>query len=98
MYREPFVEVVYCDNCTCKIAGPGDSGAAFYSEDGKSYCVKCAPLFKYTSSELIALPRPDTAKIEGAATAVGLPSVLERAAEKIPAKFYFCEKCGKRVT
>jgi hypothetical protein len=58
------------------------------------YCAKCAPLYEHTSSALLNVALPGGTPLGEQTTVVGLPSL----AEKEVTKFYFCEKCGKRLT
>jgi hypothetical protein len=73
------MEVAYCDNCAARL---NDTQADVESSDGKKYCEKCAPLFKFTTSALIAVQLP----------------AAEETKPKLVSKFYFCETCGKRIT
>jgi DNA-directed RNA polymerase subunit RPC12/RpoP len=84
------VEVVYCDNCGCKL-NP-DEAADKRGESGKLFCAKCAPLFNVTTSVLMEV---HDYSVVDQPTAVGMPAVMS---PKPVTKFYFCEKCGKRIT
>jgi DNA-directed RNA polymerase subunit M/transcription elongation factor TFIIS len=56
------VEVVYCDNCGGKITPETSDGSEVRLEHGRVYCCKCAPLFKYTTTSLLAVQSPSAKK------------------------------------
>ena len=92
------MEITYCDNCGSQI-GPDElsTGRSKRTGEGKVYCSKCAPLFEYTSSSLLALQLPES--IHDLPTGTAIPVVLEPPrSENSVTKFYFCETCGKRIT
>src|SRR5438105_2207153 len=97
--RATLVEVVYCDNCGFKIAPDAfNAGATVYADNGKTYCAKCAPLYRDTTTGLQKVQLPY--KTLGADEPTG---EFAPVTEPIPVasrdtKFYFCETCGKRIT
>ena len=92
------MEIAYCDNCGYQIpANDVSAGKAGVADYGKIYCAKCAPLFKFTTTALQKIVLPSNAigdEVTGEFSAVKEPVP----AGQSETKFYFCEKCGKRIT
>src|SRR5262249_20286248 len=86
--RAEIVEILYCDNCNDQISSEElQAGTAVLTSDATVLCGKCAPLYKHSTTSLLAI----TAQ-EKTSTQTPTP------ATKSVTKFYFCETCGKRIT